>query len=239
MIVAGLLLLAVVSGALGLGVAFAAVPFLSFFLGSLVHEVQPLSLLLNGATAMAAAAAFALAGNVQWRRALPLAALTAAAAPLGSLLAQDLSTSVLWGVYLAAVAYLAYRLFRPAVERPAGRERFLLAAALAVPIAVLSGMLGVGPGFLLLPTLVIAGFAIKTAAGITAVAVIPPSFTALVPHLPSATWHVQLTLALLVAGVLGSYAGAHLSSRYATDARLKQGFGLVIVLATAYRVITL
>ena len=77
MIVLGLLVLAVVSGALGLGVAFAAVPFLSFFLGSLVHEVQPLSLLLNGATAMAAVAGFALAGKVQWRRALPLAALTA------------------------------------------------------------------------------------------------------------------------------------------------------------------
>ena len=67
MIVVGLLVLAVISGALGLGVAFAAVPFLSFFLGSLVHEVQPLSLLLNGATAMAAVAAFALAGKVQWR----------------------------------------------------------------------------------------------------------------------------------------------------------------------------
>lgn len=239
MIVAGLFVLAVISGALGLGVAFAAVPFLSFFLDSLVHEVQPLSLLLNGATAMAAAAGFALAGNVQWRRALPLAALTAAAAPLGSLLAQDLSTSVLWIIYLAAVTFLAYRLFRPVVERPAGRERVVLAAALAVPIAVLSGMLGVGPGFLLLPTLVLAGFAMKTAAGITAVAVIAPSFTALVPHLSSAIWHPQVTLALLAAGVLGSYAGARLSSRYATDARLKQGFGLVIVLATAYRVITL
>lgn len=128
MIVAGLFVLAVISGALGLGVAFAAVPFLSFFLDSLVHEVQPLSLLLNGATAMAAAAGFALAGNVQWRRALPLAALTAAAAPLGSLLAQDLSTSVLWIIYLAAVTFLAYRLFRPVVERAAGRERFVLAA---------------------------------------------------------------------------------------------------------------
>ena len=239
MIVVGLLLLALISGALGLGVAFAAVPFLSFFLDSLVHEVQPLSLLLNGATAMAAAAAFALAGKVQWRRALPLAALTAFAAPLGSLLAQDLATGVLWAIYLAAVAYLAYRLFRPVTERAPGHERFLLATTLAVPIAVLSGMLGVGPGFLLLPTLVIAGFAMKPAAAITAVAVIPPSFTALIPHLHNAQWHPGLTLALLVAGVLGSFAGASLSSRYAPDKRLKQAFGVLIVLATAYRVATL
>ena len=172
-------------------------------------------------------------------RALPLAGLTALAAPLGSLLAQHLAVGVLWAIYLAAVVYLAYRLFRPVSERAPGQERFVLVAVLAVPIAVLSGMLGVGPGFLLLPTLVIAGFAIKPAAGITAAAVILPSFTALVPHLQSAEWHVGLTVALITVGVLGSFGGAWVSSRYAPDRRLKQAFGVMIVLATAYRVITL
>ena len=53
-IVLGILVLSYLSGMLGLGVAFAAVPFLSFFLSDLVNEVQPLSLLLNGATALVA-----------------------------------------------------------------------------------------------------------------------------------------------------------------------------------------
>ena len=44
-IVAGLFGLSVISGMLGLGVAFAAIPFLGFFLGDLVHEIQPLSLI--------------------------------------------------------------------------------------------------------------------------------------------------------------------------------------------------
>lgn len=48
MIVFGLLVLSVLSGMVGLGVAFAAVPFLSLFLPDLVRQVQPLSLLLNG-----------------------------------------------------------------------------------------------------------------------------------------------------------------------------------------------
>jgi hypothetical protein len=39
----GLGILAVVSGMLGLGVAFAAVPFLSLFLPDLVNQVQPLT----------------------------------------------------------------------------------------------------------------------------------------------------------------------------------------------------
>ena len=41
----GLFVLALISGMLGLGVAFAAVPFLSFFFEDLVHQVQPISLL--------------------------------------------------------------------------------------------------------------------------------------------------------------------------------------------------
>lgn len=44
-IVGGLCLLALLSGMLGLGVAFAAAPFLSLFMPDLVHQVQPLSLL--------------------------------------------------------------------------------------------------------------------------------------------------------------------------------------------------
>ena len=72
-IVLGILVLSYLSGMLGLGVAFAAVPFLSFFLSDLVNEVQPLSLLLNGVTAMVAAIGFALSGFIDWRKAIGLA----------------------------------------------------------------------------------------------------------------------------------------------------------------------
>ena len=49
---AGLFGPSVASGMLGLGVAFATVPFLGFFLHDLVHEVRPPSLFLNGITAL-------------------------------------------------------------------------------------------------------------------------------------------------------------------------------------------
>lgn len=69
-------------------------------------------------------------------------------------------------MYLGSVAYLAYRMFRPVKER-SGWENFRLALYLAAPISVLSGLLGVGPGFLLMPTLILVGFETKRAAGIT------------------------------------------------------------------------
>src|SRR5512143_3903230 len=169
-IVIGLLILSIVSGMLGLGVAFAAVPFLGLFLPDLVHQVQPLSLLLNGLTALASTLGFARSGHVDWRRAALLAVVTTVSAPAGAALAQRVPQVWIWSVYFIAAAYMAYRMFRPVAARP-GQERFGLAMGLAVPISILSGFLGVGPGFLLMPTLVLVGFEAKKAAGINAFAV--------------------------------------------------------------------
>ncbi len=121
-------------------------------------------------------------------------------------------------------------------QRP-GNENLRLALILAAPISVLSGLLGVGPGFLLMPTLILVGFETKHAAGINAFAVTLPSFSALIPHLSTAVWYASLTVALLIAGAVGSFAGARTTSLYVPGARLKPGFALLIVAASAYKVV--
>jgi uncharacterized membrane protein YfcA len=238
-IISGLLILSIISGMLGLGVAFAAIPFLGLFLPDLVHQVQPLSLLLNGVTALFAVFGFARSGNIVWKQAFILAAITTVAAPVGSLLAQFINQTAIWFVYFAAVVYLAYRLFRPIKEKPSGSENFRLVLIMAVPISVLSGFLGVGPGFLLMPTLMIAGFNAKKSAGINAFAVTPPSFSALVPHLATARFDPSLTFALLCVGAIGSFSGARITSLYVPPARIKQIFGILIIITTLYKIYTL
>lgn len=169
-ITSGLALLSFVSGMLGLGVAFAAIPFLGLFLPDLVHQVQPLSLLLNGVTALFSVFGFAAGGHIVWKKAF---------------------------------------------------------------------LLGVGPGFLLLPTLMIAGYNTKKAAGINALAVTPPSFSALIPHAGTAQIDPTLAGVLLVAGAAASFAGARVTSRFVPSARVKQIFGVLIVVMTAYKIWTL
>lgn len=110
-----------------------------------------------------------------------------------------------------------------------------MALWLAAPISVLSGLLGVGPGFLLMPTLILVGFETKRAAGINAFAVTAPSFSALLPHLGTARFDGGLTLALLTVGAIGAFAGARVTSLYVPGDRLKQGFGVLIVVMTAYK----
>ena len=238
-ITSGLAVLSVVSGMLGLGVAFAAIPFLGLFLPDLVNQVQPLSLLLNGVTALFSVFGFAKSGNIVWKKAIILAAVTTVVAPLGSWAAHFIDQTLIWGIYFVSVAYLAYRMFRPIQERECCTENFNLVLVLAIPISVLSGFLGVGPGFLLMPALMIAGFNAKKAAGINALAVTPPSFSALIPHMATAQFDPALTGILLVVGAVGSFIGARITSLYMPSARIKQIFGVLIVIMTLYKIWTL
>lgn len=239
LMICGLFALSGVSGMLGLGVAFAAIPFLGFFYTDLVHQVQPLSLLLNGMTALFAVFGFAGSGSMEWRKAGGLAVVTTLAAPLGSWLAQGINQGIVWGVYFAAVLFLAWRLWRPLPEAAAVCEQFRPVVLFAIPIALLSGLLGVGPGFLLVPTLIICGFEAKRAAAINALAVTPPSFSALLPHLGAAHFDPVLTLPLVAAGAAGSYLGAHLSGRYLPGQQVKQIFGILIIIMTGVRLFQL
>lgn len=233
----GLAVLSIASGMLGLGVAFAAVPFLGFFLHDLVHEVQPLSLFLNGITALFSLFGFAKSGLVAWRPAILLAIVTTVTAPLGAWLAQIVDARWLWAFYFIAVAFLAWRMFLP--EKPgaamARDPNLKLALILAAPISVAAGMLGVGPGFLLMPTLILVGFEPKRAAAVNALAVTPPSFSALIPHIATAKVDLSLAAVLVVVGAVGSFIGARITSLYVPGKRLKQGFGVLIVVMTAYK----
>lgn len=235
---AGLAVLSIASGMLGLGVAFAAVPFLGLFLHDLVHEVQPLSLVLNGITALFSLFGFAKSGLVDWRPAILLAVVMTVAAPLGAWLAQHIDARWLWAFYFAAVAFLAWRMFLPDKQMVVNAEahpNLKLALILAVPISVAAGMLGVGPGFLLLPTLILLEYEPKHAAAINALAVTPPSFSALTPHLATARIDLSLAAILAVVGAIGAFVGARVTSLYVPGKRLKQGFGVLIVVMTAYK----
>lgn len=238
-IAGGLGILAIISGMLGLGVAFAAVPFLSLFLPDLVNQVQPLTLILNGLTGLFATIGFAKSGYVDWKKAITLAVVTTLAAPIGAYLTRFINPTFILYTYLAVVIYLAYSLFKPVKAKADTAERFNLVLVWAVPISILAGFLGIGPGFLLMPTLILLGFEPKRAAGINAFAVTPPSFSALIPHMGHAVFDFNLTVILIVIGSIGAFAGARITSLYLPSGRLKQMFGILIVIMTAYKIYTI
>jgi len=235
LVLASLILgLSILSGMLGIGVAFAAVPFLSLYLPDLVHQVQPLSLLLNGVTALFSLVGFAQAGYVDWRRGGILALATTSSAPIGSYLAQLVSPVFIWTVYFVSVLYLCWHLTRPHIER-AGKENFRLGLLLAIPISIATGFLGVGPGFLLMPALMLVGFNTRSAAGMNALAVTPSSFSAVLPHWSNMQLDFWMAVPLLLSGALGSFIGARLATRQIPEASLRKILLAVILVATLYQ----
>ena len=139
-------------------------------------------------------------------------------------------------VYFVAVLYLAYRLFKP-VQSSSPREPSLtLAALLAIPISILAGFLGVGPGFLLMPALILLRYEPKLAAGINAVC--PPSFSAFIPHISTMKISLGFVAILVVTGSIASYLGARLTAKKVPSIALKKIFGIVIVVMTLYRLLS-
>ncbi len=108
--------LSFLSGMLGLGVAFIAIPVLGLFGFDLKDVIQPWALLLNGLTAISGAIAFWRAGMVDKRGALILVVITTIGAPLGVWLLQFASTDLVWWLYVGVL-----RLPRDPHGAPEGR----------------------------------------------------------------------------------------------------------------------
>jgi len=228
----------VISGMLGIGVAFAAIPILGIGNMDLINEIQPIALFLNGVTALFAAVSFARARYVHWPRALSLAAVASIFSPLGALAAEKTGDTVLWTVYFVAVLVVVYLLWR---DRPANGETlsFNQVLCLSAPISAVSGLLGVGPGFLIVPLMVYAGFGPRAAAAINAVAVTPASFISLVPHIEHASVNVAVALPIVASAAAGAFLGGYLSSTRISEISLRRIFIVVIVALSTYKGIVL
>ncbi|HEX2883532.1 MAG TPA: sulfite exporter TauE/SafE family protein [Candidatus Limnocylindria bacterium] len=232
--------LSFLSGMLGLGVAFIAIPVLGLFGYDLIDVIQPWALLLNGLTAISAAVGFWRAGMVDKRGALWLVAITTIGAPIGVWLLQFASVDLVWWIYVGVLIFLAVRMLMPkgaATEEvaeltDASRVKACVAAA---PISVFAGFLGVGPGFLLMPTLTLVGYSARLAAATTAVAVTLPSFSAFASHLGTARFDWGLVIATSIAAVIGAALGARFTAAKVKSATLARVFAIALVALAVQR----
>jgi len=226
--------LSFLSGMLGLGVAFVAIPVLGLFGFDLKDVIQPWALLLNGLTAISGAIAFWRARLVDRQGALVLVVLTTIGAPLGVWLLQFASTEFVWWIYVGVLVFLAIRMLLP---KPAAAEAIaqigwgarIRAAVAAGPISLFAGFLGVGPGFLLMPTLTLVGYSARLAAATNSVAVTLPSFSAFLAHLGTARFDWPTVLVTSVAATVGSWLGARFTARKVSSAALARIFAVALV----------
>lgn len=161
----------------GAGGGILAVPLLVFGLGLSMVEAAPVGLLAVGMAAAVGAGFGLRQGLVRYRAALFIAVIGIACTPLGLMLAHKLPNTPLAIGFAAVLVYACLRIWRkaarelrgqppcgdrhlmPCVLNPLqGRLRWTLPCARALAFTgmlsgVLSGLLGVGGGFVIIPAL--------------------------------------------------------------------------------------
>ena len=220
-------------GLLGGGGSTLAVPVLVYVAGLDARTAVGVSLAVVGATSLVAAVAQAREGRVRMRAALLFAGAGMPAAWAGSRLTALVSGRVLllaFGAFMMAVALV---MLRPPGPHGEGTSRARAGAAVLIGsgavVGLLTGFLGVGGGFLVVPALVLlARLPMREAVG-TSLAVIAANATAgFIGHLDGPGLPPAVVLSFTGVSIAGALAGTRLGRRVPAH-RLQRVFALLVL----------
>ena len=242
MFILGLVLSAGIGLSLGLiggGGSIITVPVLVYVLGVPPHRAIGMSLAVVGSTALVGALLHHRKGSVSWRTGTLFAASGIVSAFLGSKLTRLVSSPVLMLLFaglmlVVATVMLARR--SPGADSPAHAANLPRAALAGLGVGFLTGFLGVGGGFLIVPALVVfGGLGMKAAIGTSLFVIAVNCAAGLVGHLTAGDFDVRLTVMVTALAVGGALVGTSLSHRFHPSG-LRRIFAWFVVAVALYLV---
>lgn len=267
MIVLAIVLGAVIGvslGALGAGGSILSVPVLVHVVGLPVHQATATSLVAVGAASIAAAATGSHRRNIRFDVALPFIAAGIIGSFLGAFVGEHLHADVMLIAFSVVMVVAAIRMARPentsevtasevtASEVAAGStgqstgrlsggdpRRILIYVVAGVAVGFLTGLFGVGGGFVIIPVLTILlgmqmSVAVPTSLTVVAGNAIVSMF---IRGLGSVDWTAAtaLTLPMLIGSLAGAVLAKHMN--HTISARIFAGVLVAVALANALSVI--
>ncbi|WP_278235292.1 sulfite exporter TauE/SafE family protein [Isoptericola sp. AK164] len=231
------LLLAVVVGIslglLGGGGSILTVPLLTYVAGFAPKEAIAASLLVVGVTSVTSMLAHARRGNVQWRTGLVFGAAGMAGAFAGGLVGGHIPGTILMIAFAAMMIATAAAMIRGRRGgRTAAHDGTLKVGRTVLDglvVGLVTGLVGAGGGFLVVPALVLlGGLPMSVAVGTSLLVIGMKSFAGLAGYLTSVSLDWGLVAAVTAAAVVGSLIGARLTTRV-PEAALRRGFGWFVL----------
>lgn len=228
-------LIGLLLGLLGGGGSILTIPVLTWVAGFSPAEAITASLVVVGTTSAVSTVAHARAGRVAWRTGLLFGATGVVGAFGGGLLARLIPGSVLMLLFavlmlVAAAAMIRGRRSEGNAAAGGPRSPAWLLAGIGLGVGVLTGLIGAGGGFLIVPALALfAGLAMPQAVGTSLLVITVNSAAGLAGHLTSSTsldW--PLVAAVTVVAIVGSLAGARLVA-HIPAAALRRWFGVFVL----------
>lgn len=232
----GALAIGLVLGLWGSGGSILAVPVLVYLAGEPAKLAIAESLGVVTLISAVGAVPFAWRGQVDWRNVVLFGVPGMAGAYGGAYLSQFMSGAVQLIIFAAVMLVAALMMFRETPNDPAGTggHAWWLVVLEGLAVGVLTGLVGVGGGFLIVPALVLLGglpmhLAVGTSLAVIALKSIS-GFYKYVGVLGEAGLEMNWPLILIFAaiGIAGSFAGGF-AGQYVPQAKLKRGFAAFLV----------
>jgi uncharacterized membrane protein YfcA len=233
----------VLLGLLGGGGSILAVPALVYGAGQPLASAIPTSLLVVGVSAATSLLPRLRAGQVRWRLAAVFGAAGALAAFAGAAVNRHLSPRIVLVGFAALMVGAGVRMLRE--QKAVGGDCALPGGGVnwrgclpksigaGVVVGFLTGLFGVGGGFLIVPALVLLlGLPMTVAVGTSLVIVAINSAAGFVAHAGSAQLDYAVVAAFTLAAVAGSTAAARFGARVRPE-RLQRGFVYLVFVVAA------
>jgi len=220
-------------GLLGGGGSILTVPALVYLVGQTPQVAVTTSLAIVGANSALGAFFHRSQGTLNWRVAILFGGSGMVVSYLAAGISRHFSPNLLMVAFAVLMLVVGVILSR---QKPAQQNiqqmdnlnlwKILLGGA---SVGLLTGILGVGGGFLIVPALVmLLGMPMHHAVGTSLVVIAMNSLAGFLGHISGMVIDLPLVTVFIVAGVLGTFAGARLGKRL--DATLlRKAFALFVI----------
>ncbi len=218
-------------GLLGSGGSILTVPILVYVLKRDTSVAIPESLAIVGSIALLAALRHAAAGRVRWDAFFTFSIGGALGAFGGAKIAEHVPGGIQLIVFALVMALAAWRMLRPkrTVRESKDSPSIALLAVAGLGVGVMTGFVGVGGGFLIVPALTLIARLPMHSAIATSLAIIPTSAAAgLIGHAPLEGLDWQIVGMFIAAGFIGSQIGSRAGAKL-PQATLKRVFGAFLI----------
>lgn len=220
-------------GALGGGGSVLTLPMFVFVACIPAQEAVAMSMVVVGGTSLLGAALHWRKGNSHRKAALLFATTGMIGAYGGSFLTHMVSQRVLLGIFAGLMLVTGIAMVRKRSEKKDQRQcRLWPCLLIGAVVGVLTGFLGVGGGFLIVPALVLfAGVETKAAVGSSLAIIALNAVGGFVGQMQQVSLNWWLTLSFLGLALVGMFGGLFVAEKAPSES-LSKAFGwFVVVLA--------
>jgi hypothetical protein len=232
----GAMLVGLVLGLLGSGGSILTVPVLVYLVGEPEKLAIAESLGIVTLISFVGALPFVYRGQVSWRSVFLFGLPGMVGAYLGAYLSQFMAGALQLAIFAAVMLLAAVMMFRRQApsEETVGTRAYWKVMLDGLAVGVLTGIVGVGGGFLIVPALVLlGGLPMHLAIGTSLFIISVKSISGFVKYIEVLggvdSIHWDLLLVFSAIGIVGSFVGGKMGA-YVPQDKLKRGFAVFLVL---------